>query len=291
MTLIKISHLKYRVGGKNILTINNLEIKSPTVLAIIGPNGSGKSTFLKLISGIIETGEGSIDIFFEDGKSDFIQRKMRIGSLIENPPFYPYITPEQFIKFTIEMRNGKVMKNDSMISEILQTIGMSEKGDKKMGTFSTGELKRIGIGLAICASPYIILLDEPTENLDPLGKQMVADVISSIKGEKKDKIVILTSHDLEFAGKVCNEAIFLKKGEIVKRINIDKSKEYELKFESEEEVERFSKFNGVRKKGNSLLVKGEIEEIMGFANENSIKIKDIEKKDILQNMYFEIYKN
>lgn len=291
MTLVKISDLRYRRGNRNILSINKLEIRSPTVLGVIGPNGSGKSTFLKLISGILECGDGNIDIFFENAKSDYIERKMRIGSLIENPPFYPYVTPKQIIKFIIEMRTGKIMKNNSIVSEILQIIGMNEKGDKKMGTFSTGELKRIGIGLAICGSSDIILLDEPTENLDPLGKQMVEDVIHSIKRGGKEKIVILTSHDLEFAGKVCDEVIFLKKGEIVRRTNIDKSKEYELKFENEEYMEKFSNFHGASKKGNSLLIKGKIDEILEFAEQNSIKIKDIEKKDALQNMYFEIYKN
>ncbi len=288
MTMIDVRGLSVRSGKRTILNMGNLQFHSKTVYGIVGPNGSGKSTFLKTLCGIIENYEGDIRVDGSEAKK-FHKRNARIiGSLIENPSFYPYSTPSGFIKYQIEMRTGKKVESSAQVNEIINMIGLDEKKDEMIRRLSTGELKRLGIGSAICGNPKIILLDEPTDNLDQIGKEKVEQIVNELASEE-DTIVMVASHDIQFVNAVCNEIIFLKKGEVAFRYE----KENDLtEVIVDGKCELLSNFpNKVEIEGNKITLRGNINDFMEFAVKNGIKIMEINRKNVLVENYKKIFGN
>ncbi len=289
MIRLEINTLDFMAGKKNILDLGRVEFSTPSIYGVVGPNGSGKSTLLKAICGIIENYSGNININGLSTKDSHSKIAEIMGSLIETPTFYPYSTPLQFLRYNIEMRTGKKITSVNDVNLLLEKVGLSLKGAQKTSTLSTGELKRLGIASAFAGDPFIVLLDEPTENLDPLGKEMIKEFLTEW-AEKDDRMVILTSHDISFLEQVCKKVIFLKKGKIAGEMDIHGGKNITLFLESKEDSENIPMdFNIVKKGEGYVTIEGNITPFLKYAEGKNIIIKDIVRESPLKEKYMEIF--
>ena len=174
---------------KNQHAVNNvsLQVEENTVYGLLGPNGAGKSTILKMITGMLHKSSG--EILF-DGHQWSRKDLADIGALIETPPLYENLTARENLK----VRTLLLGLPDSRIDEVLEIVDLKNTGKKRSGQFSLGMKQRLGIAIALLNNPKLLILDEPTNGLDPLGIQELRDLIRSFP--KKGITVILSSHIL-----------------------------------------------------------------------------------------------
>lgn len=165
----------------------SLQIERNTVYGLLGPNGAGKSTTLKMITGMLRPTSGSVQF---DGHEWNRRDLSRIGALIESPPLYDNLTAEE----NLRVRTTMLGLPESNIKKVLHTVDLTDTGRKRAGQFSMGMKQRLGIALALLNDPELLILDEPTNGLDPLGIQELRELIKSFP--KKGITVILSSHIL-----------------------------------------------------------------------------------------------
>ena len=200
-----------------MINIPNLFMEN-SIIGIVGPNGSGKSTLLKIISGCIDDFKGSSLV---DGINIVENHKdcaRKIGALIENPWLYSYVNSYEMLEIAHKLRKGEKCIGEE-IEEDLKSLGLLHKKNVPLRDLSSGEKKRLSIGLAVTGSPDIIILDEPTDNMDAVGVDMFENLINRLKNER-ERLIIITSHDLDIIGKICDRIIFLMGGEIRKDLEL-----------------------------------------------------------------------
>ena len=185
--LLDIQDLHAVAGEKEILKGLNLKINKGETHVIMGPNGAGKSTTLKMITGILKPTSGSIEF---DGHAWKRSDLNHIGALIEMPPLYENLTAYENLK----VRTTILGLTDKRIDEVLQIVRLTETGKKRAGQFSLGMKQRLGIAVALLNNPKLLILDEPTNGLDPIGIEELRELIRSFPA--KGITVILSSHIL-----------------------------------------------------------------------------------------------
>lgn len=195
---------------KNVRAIQHLdlEIEEGQAYGILGPNGSGKTTTLSIITGIIRQDSGSFSWFGKD--PDAAQRRS-IGSLIETPHFYPYLNLEKNLRIICDIKG--ISYQD--IGRVLETANLEERKRSRFSTLSLGMKQRLGIAAALLGDPRVLVLDEPTNGLDPEGIAEVREVV--IDQVKNGITLILASHILSEVEKICSHVAILKKGELLAR--------------------------------------------------------------------------
>ena len=204
---------------ENILTLNNLSkkfgaltavsnlsftIKKGNVYGILGPNGSGKSTTLGIVLNVINKTSGDFT-WFDDNISTHEALK-KVGAIIERPNFYPYMTAVQNLKLVCQIKEVSTSK----IEEKLEVVGLLDRKHSKFNTFSLGMKQRLAIASALLNDPEILILDEPTNGLDPQGIHQIREIIKKIA--KQGTTILLASHLLDEVEKVCSHVVILRKG-------------------------------------------------------------------------------
>ena len=204
--IIKISNLSKRY--KNIIAIQNLSlsVKKGQVYGILGPNGSGKTTTLSILAGIIHEDSGSFQWF---GKAPAPDSLKRIGTLIESPNFYPYLSLYQNLEIITKIKSCP----DSDISRVLGITNLLVRKHSKFMTLSLGMKQRLGIAAALLGDPEVLVLDEPTNGLDPEGIAEIREII--IKQAEDGKTILIASHILDEVEKVCSHVAILKEGKVI----------------------------------------------------------------------------
>ncbi|SER26807.1 ABC-2 type transport system ATP-binding protein [Butyrivibrio fibrisolvens] len=185
--MLKTSELCKTFKDQKAVNKVSLNIPKCCVYGLLGPNGAGKSTTLKMITGIMKPTAGEI---IYDGKPWSREVLEEIGALIENPPIYENLTARE----NLEVRAILLGTPKSRIDEVLKTVSLTNTGKKKVGQFSLGMKQRLGIALALLGNPKLLILDEPTNGLDPIGIEELRELIRSFP--KKGITVILSSHIL-----------------------------------------------------------------------------------------------
>ncbi|MDG3583593.1 MULTISPECIES: ABC transporter ATP-binding protein [Galbibacter] len=232
---------------ENILTVNNLtkkfdlltavndvsfNIKKGNVYGILGPNGSGKSTTLGIVLNVVNKSAG--DFFWFDGNTSTHQALKKVGAIIERPNFYPYMTAEQNLKLVCKI---KEVPNDK-IHEKLELVGLLDRKDSKFKTYSLGMKQRLAIASALLNDPEILILDEPTNGLDPQGIHQIREIIKKIAS--MGTTILLASHLLDEVEKVCSHVIILRKGHMLYSGRVDEMIAshgfFELKADNEKEL-------------------------------------------------------
>ena len=288
MTIISVENLKIRAGEKNIVDIDQLKFESPYVYGILGPNGSGKSTLLKAICGVEGSHNGIIEMDDKDVMAQHEYVSSNTGSLIESPTFYPYSTPLEFIGYVSEMRNGKRTREGDTLNEIISMVNLGEKKNQMMKYFSTGELKRIGIAAAIAGDPKCVILDEPTDNIDLIGKDLITGIIKKMK--EKGKLVIIASHDVELLQNVCDEIIFLKEGKIAEIVNVKEELVYFIKIKGTFDKSRLDLSDlSVKIEGDQIRFRGDFNQILKRIVNLDLQIEEINLKNVLDQEYRKIF--
>ncbi|HSD08362.1 ABC transporter ATP-binding protein [Flavobacterium sp.] len=206
-TILSIHNLNKRYGGLQALKNVSLEIKKGNVYGILGPNGSGKSTTLGIILNVVNKTSGEYSWF--DGNLQTHEALKKVGAIIERPNFYPYMTAEQNLRLVCKIKNIDYSK----INEKLELVGLNERKTSKFSTFSLGMKQRLAIASALLNDPEILILDEPTNGLDPQGIHQIRDIIKQIAA--KGTTILLASHLLDEVEKVCSHVLVLRKGEVL----------------------------------------------------------------------------
>ena len=182
------------------------------VLGFLGPNGAGKSTTMKMISGFLEPTAGTVSVCGHDVLEQPIRVKRTIGYLPEGAPLYGEMTVYRFLEFIAEIRGLKGSEKKRRIDEILQIIHIGSVANQTIETLSKGYKRRVGLAQAILHDPEVLILDEPTDGLDPNQK---FEVRTLIKEMARDKAIIISTHILEEVDAVCTRAIIIAAGQIL----------------------------------------------------------------------------
>jgi ABC-type multidrug transport system ATPase subunit len=212
---LEINHLSKKYKDVKAVNKLSLKIESQMVYGLLGPNGSGKTTTLGMLLGVIRPTEGDFS-WFGNGQEDV--NRMKIGALLETPNFYPYLTAEQNLELVakikgIDLNPESIDTNSKSIDDILELVGLSDRRNSKFSTYSLGMKQRLAIGSALIGNPEVLVLDEPTNGLDPQGIAEIRDLIIEIG--KTDKTIIIASHILDEIEKVCTHCAILRKGELL----------------------------------------------------------------------------
>jgi ABC-2 type transport system ATP-binding protein len=212
-TILTIENLSKRYGRIQALKNVSFSIQKGHVYGILGPNGSGKSTTLGIVLNVVNKTSGDYKWF--DGKVKTHDALKKVGAIIERPNFYPYMTAEENLKLVCKIKNI----NYSKINEKLNLVGLTERKDSKFSTFSLGMKQRLAIASALLNDPEILILDEPTNGLDPQGIHQIRDIIKEIASH--GTTILLASHLLDEVEKVCSHVVVLRKGEILYSGSVD----------------------------------------------------------------------
>ncbi|WP_430400363.1 ABC transporter ATP-binding protein [Flavobacterium sp.] len=207
-TILTISNLN-KIYGRKVHAVKNLsfEIKKGNVYGILGPNGSGKSTTLGITLNVVNKTSGDYNWF--DGTMETHEALKKVGAIIERPNFYPYMTAEENLKLVCKIKSIPFQK----VEEKLDLVGLLDRKDDKFSTFSLGMKQRLAIASALLNDPEILILDEPTNGLDPQGIRQIRDLIRIIASQ--GTTILLASHLLDEVEKVCSHVVVLRKGEML----------------------------------------------------------------------------
>lgn len=206
-TILSIKNLNKNYGKLQAVKNVSLEIHKGNVYGILGPNGSGKSTTLGIVLNVVNKTSGEYTWF--GGSMQTHEALKRVGAIIERPNFYPYMTAKENLELVCKIKNIDYSK----VQEKLEVVGLLERKDSKFNTFSLGMKQRLAIASALLNDPEILILDEPTNGLDPQGIHQIRDIIKLIAGQ--GTTILLASHLLDEVEKVCSHVLVLRKGEIL----------------------------------------------------------------------------
>ena len=203
-TILSLKNLNKKFG--NIHAVNNLsfDIKKGTIYGILGPNGSGKSTTLGIILNVVNKTSGEFSWF--NGNISTHQALKKVGAIIERPNFYPYMTAIQNLQLVCKIKEIPTTK----IEEKLKTVNLFERRNSKFKTFSLGMKQRLAIASALLNDPEILILDEPTNGLDPQGIHEIRQIIKDIASN--GTTILLASHLLDEVEKVCTHVVVIREG-------------------------------------------------------------------------------
>ena len=210
--LINIKNISKKYDENYVVKNCSFHVKEGDVLSFLGPNGAGKTTTMKMITGYLESQSGSIHINKMDIKNDPIKIKSIMGYVPEGSPLYEEMQVIDFLKFCGQIRSMKNDKIKSRIEFVSKELEIEPILYKKIETLSKGYKRRVGIAQAILHDPKILILDEPTDGLDPNQKQHIRELINKIK---KNKAIIISTHILEEAEAMCNRILIMDKGIII----------------------------------------------------------------------------
>ncbi|AZI23208.1 ATP-binding cassette domain-containing protein [Chryseobacterium taklimakanense] len=223
---LQIINLTKRFGEQTALNDINLNIDKNEIIGLLGPNGAGKSTLMKSIVGALKIDEGQIIFHGKDITKAETESKKNIGFLPENNPLYNEMYVKEYLSFVAEIH--KIPK--SRVEEVIELVGISPEKSKKIGQLSKGYKQRVGLAQAILHQPDLLILDEPTNGLDP---NQIIEIRNVIKEIGREKTVILSTHIMQEVEALCNRVILIHKGNIIQDSPIE---EFKGKFGSLEEA-------------------------------------------------------
>jgi len=212
LSMIEIRNLTRKFGDFRAVDGLSFSVQAGEVLGFLGPNGAGKSTTMKMLTGFLTPTEGDISICGHDIERNALAAKQLIGYLPEGAPSYGEMTVLQFLDFMADMRSLSGDHKAQRIAAVVNQVELQEVLDKTIDTLSKGFKRRVGLAQAILHDPKVLILDEPTDGLDPNQKHQVRELI---RGMARDKIIIVSTHILEEVTAVCTRAIVIARGKLL----------------------------------------------------------------------------
>lgn len=208
---LQLINLKKKIGNKEIIKGLDFEIHSGEVFGFLGPNGAGKTTTIRMMVGLIDITEGDVLIEGKSIKTDFNNAIQHVGAIVENPEMYPFLSGWKNLKQYARMVPGIT---DQRIHEIISLVGLEKAIHEKAGRYSLGMRQRLGIAQALLHKPSILILDEPTNGLDPSGIREIRKYIRAL-AEQENVSVIVSSHLLSEMELLCDRIGVIKNGQLV----------------------------------------------------------------------------
>lgn len=227
--ILEIAHLTTKIGNKTILNKINMEVYEGEIVGLIGPNGAGKSTLIKTILSLYKKSSGTIKIDGYDTTKDFEKALSCVGSVIENPDLYKNISGMKNLRITSLICG---MKDKAYIQELISLVKLENRINDKVKKYSLGMKQRLGLINALLSKPKLLILDEPTNGLDPLGIKELRSILKTIS--KRNKMAILiSSHILSEIENICDRIIIIDGGVIIESIRMEDIKNEEKSLEEE----------------------------------------------------------
>lgn len=205
-TVLSIQGLTKDFGRLRAVNQLNLEVKAGQVFGILGPNGSGKTTTLGMLMGVVNPTAGSFLWFGQPGSHE---TRRKIGAVLEHPIFYPYLTGQKNLEVNAMIKGA----SPESIANVLEVVELTARKDDKYKTYSLGMKQRLAIASALLNDPTVLILDEPTNGLDPMGIAEIREIIKKIASD--GKTIILASHLLDEVQKVCTHFAVLRRGTLM----------------------------------------------------------------------------
>lgn len=219
--IVQTSDLAHSFGeGRPVLDRISLAVEKGSIYGFLGPNGAGKTTTLRLILGLLKRQSGTITIFGKDLEKHRIETLMRIGSMIESPSIYSHLTARE----NLELLQKVYQCPRTRIAEVLGLVGLSDTGSKKAGQFSLGMKQRLSIAIALLNDPELLVLDEPTNGLDPNGIIEVRELLRDLNRERGITILV-SSHLLSEIDRLVSHIGIIHKGQMLFQGTLDELKE------------------------------------------------------------------
>jgi ABC-2 type transport system ATP-binding protein len=210
--MIEISHLTKRYGALTAVDDISFNVEPGQVLGFLGPNGAGKSTTMKMITGFLAPTSGSVRVCGHDVEGAPLAAKGCMGYLPEGAPIYSEMSVRKFLEFIADVRGLTGDRRRSRLDDVIARLGLSSVLEQVVETLSKGFRRRVGLAQALLHDPQVLILDEPTDGLDPNQKHEVRSLISAMS---KEKIIVISTHILEEVDAVCNRAIIIAAGRIL----------------------------------------------------------------------------
>lgn len=210
--MIRTEHLSKRYHTLTAVDNVSFEVKPGEVLGFLGPNGAGKTTTMRMLAGFITPTAGKASICGHDVETDALAAKRCLGYLPEGAPLYGEMTVLQFLNFIANLRQLQGARRKERMDYVIEHLQLQSVLDQTIETLSKGFRRRVGLAQAVIHDPPVMLLDEPTDGLDPNQKHEVRGLINAMS---RDKIIVISTHILEEVDAVCTRAIIIAKGRVV----------------------------------------------------------------------------
>lgn len=223
--LLECQDLCKSFGKKQILKNVSFELDEGDILAFIGPNGSGKTTTIKLILGLQGIDKGSVNINGFDIKKDFVKAIEKVGAIVENPDTYMYLSGWDNLKLTANMYKNI---SDEAIKDIVKLVDLETRIHDKVSKYSLGMRQRLGIARALINKPNILILDEPTNGLDPEGIKDLRNLLKKLA--KEGMGILISSHNLAELESFCNKVLIIDNGTIIETSEVKEFKNNDNKY-------------------------------------------------------------
>ena len=294
--------------GKFVAVDNlNLSVKKNSFTGFLGPNGAGKSTTLKILTHLINATSGEAYINGIDVTKDPKKALTGVGTVVETPEFYSYLTPRETFRYVGEIMGLTSETINSETDRILEKVKMTEWENKRIGTFSKGMRQRIALGQALMNSPEVIILDEPNSGLDPRGQAEMREILKNLRNESKNLTVIMSSHILHEVSDLCDRIALINFGKMIIQDDIsiigkdDGTRRMIVKVEGTPDTEMISKILrlnyvvSAERFGNDIdvTIKGDNDARVRFFNDiSSLKIGayGVNEEDTLETAYLKLIK-
>jgi len=279
--ILKIENLEKSFGKLKAVKNVNLEVKKGDVFGFLGPNGAGKSTTIRMVLGLVNLDKGKIIIDGLNIQKDYKKALKKVGTMVETPSFYEYLTGYENLKLTAKLYKG--IKHVDII-KILKKVGLKDRKDNKVKTYSVGMKQRLGLARALLNKPQLVILDEPTSGLDPKGKKEIRELIKGL-AETEDVTFFICTHQLNEVEQICNRVAILQEGKIIANRHINKKENEKWieiytrqKNEAKMILKQDEKIKNMKISKNGLLIytkETQIEKINSLLNQRGIKVKYI----------------
>ncbi|MCE9596082.1 MAG: ABC transporter ATP-binding protein [Planctomycetes bacterium] len=210
--MIEIRNLTKRFGPFTAVDNVSFQVDRGEVLGFLGPNGAGKSTTMKMLTGFLHPTSGSAQVCGHDILEAPLEAKKVIGYLPEGAPLYPDMTPRTFLEFIAEVRGFSGAEKTRRVDDVIAKVNIANVASQRIETLSKGFKRRVGLAQAILHDPQVLVLDEPTDGLDPNQKHEVRNLIRAMA---KEKVIVLSTHILEEVEAVCSRTIIIARGKVV----------------------------------------------------------------------------
>jgi len=212
MAMIEVENLTKKYRDRLAIDALNFKIEEGEIVGFLGPNGAGKSTTMKILTGFMPATSGKASVAGFDIFEKPIEAKRRIGYLPETPPLYPELTVREYLEFVAELKAIPRAKVKSEIDRVAIGTGIVPELGRLTGVLSKGYRQRVGIAQAMLGEPALLILDEPTEGLDPRQRKEVLELIKSLAGKHT---VVLSTHILSEVKAICQKVLIIHRGKIV----------------------------------------------------------------------------
>ncbi|UYO07908.1 ABC transporter ATP-binding protein [Paenibacillus sp. PSB04] len=213
--VLEVLNVSKKAGARTLVDHVSFSIQAGDVCGFVGPNGAGKTTLIRMMTGLIKPGGGSIRIDGTDVGHERVKALSRVGAIVESPIFFPYMSGRDNLLNLARLHpNVPGTERKARVEEALSIVGLSERGSDKVKTYSLGMKQRLGIAQALLGDPRLIILDEPANGLDPMGIRELRQLIQRLNQERGITFLV-SSHLLDELQRICSRFVIIKEGKLV----------------------------------------------------------------------------